>query len=157
MSESSPIVRFGRWFGAIVFAVSGPISGYFLFQIYLTARASQAWPSVPGEVTKCEVGITDGGRYFADVAYTYTVGGREYLGNRIRASDGEYDAPGGAEQAIKGLAVGQPVMVHFDPAEPARSVIQTGAGFQEYALLLVPVLIFSLGIAGIRRLRRPRD
>lgn len=153
--ESSPILRFGRWLGAILFVIAGPISGYFLLQIYLTARASEAWPTVSGEITKADVAITAVGRYHADVEYTYNVRGRDLVGNRIRASDGEFDFPGGAEQTIRGLEPGQRVEVHYDPTDPARSVIRTGAHFQEYALLLVPVVIFSLGVAKIAKLNRP--
>jgi hypothetical protein len=156
MENSSPIVSFGLWLAAILLVISGPISGYFLLQIYLTARASGAWPSVPGEITKADVGMTTVGRYYAEVSYSYKVGGREFTGHRIRASDGEYGFRDGAVQAIQGLAPGQRMSVHFDPDETSRSVIRPGAGSQEYVLLFVPVVMFSLRIAVVLPLRRSR-
>jgi hypothetical protein len=147
--SSSTIVRFGGWFFSILFVISAPVGGYFLFQIYLMAKASEAWPSVPGLITKAKVAQTSVGRYYADVTYNYTVRGQKLRGTRVRASDGEYDFRDGAVQAIKGLASGQTVEVYFDPAAPTQSVLQPGVGFQERALLCVPVVMLSIGIAGI--------
>lgn len=149
----SPIVRFGYWLGAIILLASAPISGYFLLQVFLTARATAAWPTVPGEITRAEVREVFG-RYSADVSYTYTVAGRPYVGHRVRASDGDSELREAAEQAIEGLKPGGRVEVHYDPADPGRSVLQAGVGFQEKALLLVPLLMLALGIRAVVRLRR---
>jgi Protein of unknown function (DUF3592) len=154
MENSSPIVSFGHRFGAIVLVISGSISGYFLFQKCLSARATGAWPSVSGLITKAEVGTRGVSSYYADVSYSYEVGGREFTGHRIDRSNFGYSARDGAEQAIQGLAPGQWVAVHFDPSDPAQSVLRPGAGAQDYLLLLVPILSLFIGLAGIRSLLR---
>jgi hypothetical protein len=156
MENSSPILAFGSWLGAIACVIGRPISGYFQFQFYLTARESGAWPNVPGQIIKADVGTTIVGRSYADLSYSYKVGGREFTGHRIRASDGEYGSRDGAVRAIQGLAPGQRVAVYFDPDELARSVLRPGAGSQEYIQLLVSVVMFSLGFALVLALWRSR-
>lgn len=155
MSNESPIVRFGIWMGALLMLISAPVSGYFLLQIFLKAKASQTWPSVPGVITKAEV-ADKFGRFQADVSYTYTVDGRNLVGSRIRASDGEFNVRDGAVQALQGLAKGQQVNVYYDPSNPGYSLIQPGAGFQEYALLVVPFVMVGIGLTLIYRLRKTR-
>jgi hypothetical protein len=150
----SGLVRFGRWLGAVAFLLAGPVSGFFLFRLFREAQASDRWPSVPGRVLRASVGTTAIGRYFPDVSYSYRVNGREYLGTRVRASDGESNIRDAAEQTIHDLAPGMRKRVYYDPDDPARSVLRTGAGYQEYGLLLVPVLITTVGIRSVWRLVR---
>ncbi|MHC5540007.1 DUF3592 domain-containing protein [Singulisphaera rosea] len=154
--NGSPLVRFGRTLGAIIIIAAAPVSGYFLGQAFLTARASVNWPTVPGVLTQAKVRDPGIGGFHADVVYIYTVAGRQFAGTRIRASDGEHKQREGAEQALRGLAPGQQVTVHYDPADPGRSLLQTGAGFQEYAQLFVPVGMLSYGIYLLVSLRRSR-
>lgn len=153
----SSIVRFGFGIAAFFLVISGPVSGYFLGRIILEAEASAAWPAADGTLTKAQVGETEVGRYFADVAYTYRVGDAEFTGSRIRASDGEYNIRDGAVQSIRDLTVGEPLAVFYNPADPRQAVLQPGAGFQEYALLLVPLGLLAVGIWSLRLLWRTRQ
>jgi hypothetical protein len=105
-------------------------------------------------ITKAEVGIRGVSSYYPDVLYSYGVGGRDFIGHRIRTRDFDYNVRDGAAQAIEGLAPGQRVAVHFDPSDPAQSVLRPGAGPQEYLLLIVPTLMLVIGLAGIRSLLR---
>lgn len=154
-SLQSPITRLGFGLGACFAFLSSVISGYFLTQIFLEARQTTSWPSVNGSLTRVRVGQNTG-RYFADVAYQYQVAGRTYNGTRIRTSDGEYQVRDGAEQAIRGLTQGQQVPVYYNPDNASQSVLRIGAGFQEYALLAVPVALFAMGIFAFRRFWRTR-
>lgn len=155
-SQPSPIVRFGLGLFAILLVVSAPMSGYFLVQIFLDAKASANWPSVTGMLTKSQVGDRGAGRYFADVAYTYRIGASEFVGSKVRASDGDYNIRDGAVQMIRGLAVGQPVTVYYDPSNPRKALLRPGAGFQEYALLFVPLMMFGIGVGAFWLLFRRR-
>jgi len=152
----SPIVRVGFAIAAFFCVIGGPISGYFLTRIFFEARASASWPSVSGTVTKVQIGNTGVGRYFADVSYNYRVGGNDLTGSKVRASDGEYNIRDGAVQAIRGLSVGQSVPVYYNPSDPGQALLRPGAGFQEYALLFVPVLMFGFGVWSYRLLWRTR-
>ncbi len=157
MSDAqSPIVRFGVGLGACMCLFGAPVSGYFLGQIFLAAQASATWPSVPGTLTTATVRDNGFGRYSADVSYNFRVDDATFVGTKIRASDGEYNQRDGAEQAIRGLIVGQQVRVFYNPTKPQQAVLRTGTGFVEYALLLVPVLMFAYGIWALRQLWRSR-
>jgi hypothetical protein len=152
----SPIVRFGVGVWAVMFLFAAPVSGFFLTRIFLDARDSATWPTVPGRLTRAQVGETAVRRYYVDVAYTYRVGSREYVGTKVRASDGEYDRRAGAVRALRGLAAGQPVTVFYSPADPQRAVLRAGTGVQEYALLFVPVVMLGIGVSGFVLLWRTR-
>ena len=132
------------------------MSGFFLGRIFLEAKASAAWPAVVGTVTRAEVGETAVGHYFADVAYAYRVGDTEFTGSRIRASDGESNIRDGAVQAIGDLKVGKQLSVFYNPSNPRKALLEPGAGFQEYMLLLVPAGMFVVGLWAFRLLWRTR-
>ncbi len=145
-SAASPIVRFGAAIGAAFCVFGSPMMGFFLTRIFLEAKASASWPTTPGILQKVAVREDSVNRYFAEVAYTYSVNGQEYTGSRISASDGEYNVRDGAVQAIAGLQTGKTVDVHYNPTNPNHSVIRAGAGFPEYFLLFLPVGIFAVGV-----------
>ncbi len=154
--ERSPIVRFALGLAAFVLIFSAPVSGYFLTKIFLEARATTRWPSVTGILTKARVAEVGVGHYRADVAYSYHVGGNDFIGSRVRASDSEYDIRDGAVEAIHGLTVGCPVSVFYSPSNPRQSVLRPGVGFEEYAPLFVPVLMLGIGVGCFWAFRRSR-
>ena len=125
----SPIVRLGLGSFGLFLLVGAPVSGYFLSRIILEARASASWPAVTGTITKAGVAETATGRYQVDVAYTYQVGGSDYDGSKVRASDGEYSRYDDAYRAVGSLAPGQRVPVYYNPANPGQAVLRPGAGF----------------------------
>ena len=102
----SPIVRFGLSLGVLLCFLSVPVSGYFLTQIVIQARASHDWPSVEGQLLRAQVGGNGAHGFHADVSYRYEVNGQIYNGQRVRTSDGEYKIRDGAKQAIRGLVAG---------------------------------------------------
>jgi hypothetical protein len=143
----SPIIRVGMIVWGLLFSLGAPVSGYFLFRIFLQARANANWPAVPGLIT--HAGVVEIGefkpKYKTEVAYDYSVAGTAYTGNRIRTSDGEWDDRDGAIQALGSLATGARVMVHYDPADPSQSLLQPGVGFQEVAILIAPLIMLGIG------------
>lgn len=96
------------------------------------------------------------GRYVANVEYRYRISDVEFTRSRIRASDGEYGIRDGAVQAIGNLSVGKQLPVSYNPADPRKSVLQADTGFQEYALLVVPLVILGIGLYSARSLWRIR-
>lgn len=142
----SPFVRFGIALSAIAFIIAAPVSGYFLTRMFIDARVSASWPSVMGTLIRADTKTSPGGKYSADVRYNYRVDGRDFVGSKVRLSDGNYKQRESVERMIRDLAPGQPVPVFYNPADPSIAVLQTGAGFQEYALLFVPVLMLGVGV-----------
>jgi hypothetical protein len=146
----SPIVRFGRGLGAFFFLLGAPISGYFLMHILLQAKAAEHWPSTVGALSKAQVHQDGVGHYTSEVEYHYRVNNQDFTGTRIKIADGESEYRDAAEQSLRGLKVGQPLDVFYDPADPQQSVLQNGVGFQEYGMLIIPVIMFAIG-AGVAR------
>jgi hypothetical protein len=114
------------------------------------ARASVAWPSVPGKVEQSRIETRQsatGTLYRLALIYRYEVEGQEYEGDTVqfgprRVTDQDF---------IKGLAAkypsGAPATVHYHPDAPGDAVLETSdemAGknaWQVWALLGVPILI----------------
>jgi hypothetical protein len=148
----SPILRIGWTIGGLFLLAGGPISGYFLGNMVLEARRSATWPVVPGVVQDAHVedrSALNHGAFYAVLAYTYRVGSNDFAGSRIRASDGELPTAESASSELVGLSVGTPVTVYYDPVAPESSVLKPGARWQEYALLMVPVVMFCLGLLAL--------
>jgi len=93
-------------------------------------RAAAAWPTAEGVVVSIGTEIAEQrGRsltYFDAVAvtYRYTAGGVTHTGDQIDLSGRprRTDSPAGRDLLAR-LAPGAPVTVHYDPADPARSIL----------------------------------
>ena len=150
----SPIVRFGIFLGSAIFVLSSLVSGYFLTNIFLEAKAAEGWPHTEGKLERVEIVMASARWYHSDVAYRYNVQGRAYVGTRIRTSDGKYNERESVEREVWGLRVGEAVRVFYNPENPKKSVLRTGAGFQEYGLLCIPLIMLSVGLFGVYYLRK---
>jgi hypothetical protein len=92
------------------------------------ARASEAWPTVPGviETSKVEQRLTRSGIFYKlALRYRYEVDGNGYQGDTA-----EFGPPRvTAQELIEGLAqkypAGAKVTVHYDPDDPATCVLET--------------------------------
>ncbi len=144
------------YFGIIaVGCVAGaPVSGYFLTKIFLEARASANWPSVTGTLTRTQVLEGELGRYYTDISYTYNIGNDQFIGTRIRTSDGQYNVHNGEVQAIAGLIEGNTVTVYYNPSDPAQSVLKNGVSPEEYVLLFIPLVMLGFGVLIFWRLHK---
>jgi hypothetical protein len=126
------------------------------------ASASAAWPSVAGTVVAAEVqtrrhgGGLSGGRQSAQhtplIAYHYGVGDQGYQGTRIRYGLLVFNFKGGAEKVLAPYPVGAQVRVHYNPANPADSVLEAGAmtgnlQFGVYAGIGTAILGLLLAVA----------
>ncbi|MAS93836.1 MAG: hypothetical protein CMO55_11645 [Verrucomicrobiales bacterium] len=151
-SRKSPLVRRGHFVGVSILILSAFVSGFFLFRIFLEAHRSSDWPSTGGIVERAEVIDLPFGSHRIDVRYRYRVGDEDFVGTRIRASDGEVDNREIAEDQISGLQSGEEVTVYYDPAIPESSFLRPGAGLQEYFLLFVP---FAMLIWGLYKIIMP--
>lgn len=112
-------------------------------------KASLAWPSVPGRIETSQI-ISDEG-FCADVRYAYAVSGRAFTGDRVAFRPAE-DSWAGAGRTVARYAPGTDVCVFYDPADPARSVLEPSAPgpFATYGLpgflLLVSLVQTAFGV-----------
>ena len=116
---------------AILGAMCFPFAAFFAARNQWNvsrARASVTWPTAPGmvETSKIERRLTKNGTlYRLALTYGYRVDGNSYEGDTV-----EFGPPRvRAEELIEGLAkkypAGAKVAVHYDPDDPATSVLET--------------------------------
>lgn len=97
---------------------------------YNASRASQAlsWPSTSGTVLSSSAsrGWLSGKRFFADVTYSYSVGGQAYTSSRVQfqaISEGRnYSRV--LKQVAAQYPVGGAVSVFYDPASPSSAILR---------------------------------
>lgn len=113
------------------------------------AKATLGWPTVKGVIvasnsTPVPTGV-EWCTYAVTAEYRYSVQGREYMGNRIRA-----DFPNwlySYETALSTLErypVGQKVRVHYCPTDPAKSILEPGIGSEARVQLVALVCFLGL-------------
>ena len=102
-------------------------SGVAFWLAYYSSRKirhERDWPTVPGNIIERGVGRPMGGpgrNYLPHVKYTYTVNGVEYTNDRVYLIRGTGNLRGAIQRLVDGLP--NPVPVHYDPADPARSYL----------------------------------
>ena len=114
------------------------------------ARASASWPATDGRITRSRLDESrkDGTtRRSADIGYEYEVAGRAFAGTRVWIGDEYTSSPGNEfRAAVERHPVGRPVRVHYDPADPARSVLEPGGTWSASALYLAGLGVLGLGV-----------
>jgi hypothetical protein len=117
----------------LVLAVTG-LSLYFAARS--KARASDSWPSAPGQVTESYVERTIGHAvstmqrrpvyYVPVVRYVYSVNGRELRGDRVRLGNLMFFKKIDAQAVVDRYPPGAVKMVRYDPASPEQAVLEGG-------------------------------
>ncbi len=114
------------------------------------ARASEAWPTVPGAVLSSEVRVSpdpEGGHDYAPIVqYAYSVDGKEYRASRISFGRHNSGDQGAVERKIASLPVGATVAVAYDPTDHGRAVLEPG---QEGLNFIVKLIGIGTGIGGL--------
>ena len=130
-------------FGAIFVAV-GLLFFSFTFREFRATLGAKDWSIVSGTVLRSEVVVTGSRHYHPYVAYSYTVDGVAYEGDRYARAG----TPGDAVRSREIVAehpVGSSIEVHVDPADPTRSVVDTSIRIGAILVLLFPLLFVGIG------------
>lgn len=137
-----------------VYGICLIISGVICFIVgrstFKTARASKKWPRIQGKVVESgtqRMSGFEGIATAASVRYTYEVDGREYMSDRI--SMGQYGTGGGghAKAEAAKYPVGKIITVHYDPKNPAQSVLEPGGAlFLSLFLFFFAAVTFPTGL-----------
>jgi Protein of unknown function (DUF3592) len=126
-------------------AVANPVRALLLFGLFWTAIVgvfdvligwsmvasirAETFATTTGTVTHSEVTRhfdSDGDTYGVDIRYTYDVDGRTFEGDTYRYLAGSSSDSDWAREAVAAHPVGGSVTVHYDAADPADAVLQTG-------------------------------
>jgi hypothetical protein len=111
---------------------------------------SRAWPRTSGTITVDDLERDRMLRfttYRAEVAYRYTVEGKEYAANRVFFGDSVATSLSGpAARRIVKYPVGSKVTVFYDPARPSTAVLEPGASWQNWLELAFGLVFLVLGV-----------
>lgn len=117
------------------------------------ARASRQWPTADGVITSCKLTVRElesGNEHRLEVAYTYSVGGANFDGDRV--------GPGGspafataelARPAVQKYATGATVKVWYDPQDPATSLLDPDEEGPYAARAGIAIVVGALGLLAI--------
>lgn len=114
------------------------------------AAASQQWPTAEGTVTAATIKIwkdrESGDSYEPKITYSYTVDGQQYQGDKIAFGTTRSHDRAGAEAVTARYAVGTPVAVSYDPANPKLAVLEPKSTGSNTVFLIVGVVFLIVAI-----------
>ncbi|MEP3479596.1 MAG: DUF3592 domain-containing protein [Fuerstiella sp.] len=129
--------------GIVFFLIGGGLILWIGLPTLNAAKASKAWPTVDGIVIESKVRTKksndrkDGPTYQAVVLYDYQVEGQEYSSDRIWFG-GEISTSNRSQMRniVKEYKEGEATTVYFDPQNPEEAVLQPGAFFTSYFMII---------------------
>ena len=114
------------------------------------AAASKEWPAVQGKITRSEVDTyrKDGKtQYLPDIAYTYTVEGRNYSSSKVTVGDPPSTSNISPAKRLQAeYPVGNEVEVYYDPGVHSSSTLKTGIRRNDIMLAVITGIFPFLGI-----------
>ena len=125
------------------------------FRAVAKARAAESWPTAMGKILSCEVveeesTDRDGGTttwYNPVVRYSYSAGGRQLEGSRLRFGNYRSGTRKKAEAAMAPYRVGSNPAVRYNPEKPEECVLETrkpGPIYLVMSLFGLPFVGFGL-------------
>ncbi|MCX7981749.1 MAG: DUF3592 domain-containing protein [Syntrophales bacterium] len=158
MTESEPISpqegqkkRKGRnWMLVFLFAgIVICLKGYF--DIY-EALSSFQWPFSPGRIISSEIQTSketgEAPSYYAHILYEYEVGGKRYQGDRVYFGEYGSGSMTSAKELVERYPVGKSVVVYYNAKQPERAVLERGARFATFVLILIGIVFGMIGLGG---------
>jgi hypothetical protein len=144
-------LRFVYLLAGIFLVCAAGFTAYTSSRALAEARASGAWPSVPGTVTSSKTVWIPGshGSTGEDIRYTYSVGANRFNGNRLEVVSYSSNTSH-ASDAVAEFQEGANVPVYYDPAHPQSSVLRPGATPMAYGIPLISAMMILFGIALVR-------
>lgn len=119
---------------------------------YSETSATNSWPSVQGTIDSSTITTIQGGRrnnsppkntYRVDFTYEYRVGAAAHSGSH---SGLVHLTQGSAEQELARRRVGQAIKVHYNPRDPAESVLTPGVTISVWLTLLAGLCFLALTV-----------
>ena len=147
-------MNIGSTFASVIFGVIFLVVGYFVAftfgaPILENAKASEKWPTTEATIIRSDVerSRSDGKTmYSANVEYKYVVEGEEFINDTIWFG-GDYSSSSRSphQKTIRKYPVKKTVDVHYNPKEPATSVLEPGTSYSSYLVYGVGWLFMIIG------------
>jgi hypothetical protein len=124
--------------------------GYAHFRAVGKAKAAETWPTAIGRVVSSEVveeesRDREGGTstwYNPVVTYSYSAGGGELTGRRLRFGNYRFASRKKAEAALAPYPAGASATVRHNPADPAECVLETSKPGPLYLIMALFGFLF---------------
>ena len=151
MRRETTIGAIALLFFTVFWTAGVGLADFFVGRDALNAFRSEAFAATTGVVTSSEVTKhrgDEGPSFTPEIHYTYQVDGLTFVGERYSFS--AFARPGSrwARDAVAEYPVGRTVAVHYDPDDPALSVLKPGLGPSNLFMLLflTPFNVVALGL-----------
>ena len=150
----------GSLISIVVIGIGVAIFRYGAHQIR-DAWQSPNWPTAQGTITRSSVGLNSGGSrrtwdfHRASIAYTFTVAGRTYQGERVRYSQSIRNQSNAAAGILFKYPLGKGVIVFYRPSDPSNCVLEPGGDIVLYLIPGAGLCLIGLGIYILFRLIWP--
>jgi Protein of unknown function (DUF3592) len=148
--------RLGHYIVGVILVIAGPVFSIYYVRGVLDGRASENWPTVKAKVVDAKLVETQdirGTHFETKVRYTFEVDGKKYNGDRLKiggkSTSNEKDAEADLKRYGERAAF---VDVRYDPSDPNRSTVETGATTGNYILVAgvgPAILVFGFLLIGI--------
>jgi hypothetical protein len=142
-----------QWIGSAMIVAGLLWTGGFTwahFSALSQAKAAESWPSALGKVVSSEVRVEEGNRrngrtatwYNPVVSYSYSAGGRQLHGDRLRFGNPRSASRRKADEAVARYAVGSAPAVRYNPERPEQCVLETARPGPIYLIMAPGGLVF---------------
>ena len=147
-------------FGSLFVLIGVGITAFILSRIR-KAMQSRHWPRTAGKLEHADleavnVDLLTRSRFSGahdsfqtlkfDFAYTYQVNSKTYRGKRVTFADSTVRTRKMMERILDNYRHQRHVIVHYNPRNPADSVLIPGASFANFGPLITSMLFIAFGI-----------
>jgi hypothetical protein len=126
-------------FISLFFVVGFGVLGHGIRSLLMSNQA-RTWPTTEGSIESCKITESSdsegGSTYRAEVTYSYTVRGRNHLGDRIAFGYSGSSGRTAHQEIADRLSSAKTVRVRYDPADPSRAVLSYGLNRSTIFLLV---------------------
>lgn len=147
--QRSPQVRRHRPMTLIVVGTISLVASIALIRSYASVYRSASWPSTEGVIERIQVRMAR--KLQVDVAFKYSVGGREYHSNGFNPDYNTLPDDAANRRVIATYRAGDVHKVFYDPDDPSVSYLEPARLGHEYF-----VLGAVLGLMGLWALNAAR-
>lgn len=142
--------------GALFLLVGGGVMLWIGKPTLDAAKASTTWPTVDGTVTESRVETkksnerNEGPSYRAVVIYDYKVNDESYTSERIWfGSEVSTSKRAQMREVVDQFPEGQQTTVYYDPEDPSEAVLQPGAFFTSYFMIIFGAVFAVPGLISL--------
>jgi hypothetical protein len=153
----------------LLFVFHGLIFSFIAVHTTRLTQAAQQWPQASGVIEKLKYS----GDFSYTIKYSYEVGGREYIGNRIIPQFAWWQAMSWKDGGLEGILVdaegkshfpryveGEKIAVFYNPTNPREAFLLPFAPnmrpFKYYGIFF-PIILFIFALIGYKKLKHKRN